>query len=368
MRCIVIRKSGEKSKMSKNNHPYLCRYVLLQPEDDPTKAYLTTIFPSRATGYYPPIYTYSLINVDLKIGRDAGVGDQDKNLEGEFYQSVTWANINNMDNIQVEGYLTQEKAVSFGLDRCHFEYQFLACDDLQLKIAASDLGFDHFPLGLNKVELTGLVSITGQFEYRLRPVYNDQTRKKDFITAYIYKEGSVDISRSELSSLSEIVAGVDTANNLEAAIKEIRQLLTSGVYLEVERVRHILDAHGLPDESPTKILESVTFKPNYEPIFFHELRRVQDSGFKIYYSDDGFMFHIKGNWAWEVPEYGTATYIFKDQNLTELTAMLGEVNRKDILMNTEVSQRLKFRRRAIHPADLEDDRGLQRWLLDVQNA
>jgi hypothetical protein len=365
---VVVRKSGEKDKISKKGRPYKVRYVTCQDFDDPTTGYSLAIYPDR-NGEYPDVFTYSVIEVPMRSYHGAAVNASwDLNIDGSPFDHIGWVNGFKQHEIINVGRYATHMMVIVDLDNVRFHHSYLADEHTGVMIRAETLGFEYFPQSLNKVELEGQIRIFGEFEHRLRSVYNKESRSRDWFTAYSYKEGSFDKSRSDLALLEQIVTGEISNDRLRDIIRKIKEVMREGRFVPTNAVRDMLKEAGITNQNPDELLESVALRKDYEPAFFRALKEIHNEGDQIFYSDTGFIFHVEDAWVWEEPKYGSATYLFERgaSSVDALAVTLETVSKTQILKNEEMQDLTGFIRRVIHPKDADDDKLFNRWLLEVQ--
>ena len=85
---------------------------------------------------------------------------------------------------------------------------------------------------------------------------------------------------------------------------------------------------GLTGINADDLLESVTFKADYQKKFFTFLKGLAKD---IYYSKDGFFFVMNNDKIiWEMPKYGASTYVFDVQDTDILIDRIRETPRRTI--------------------------------------
>jgi len=366
---IVVRKSGEKEKVSKKGKQYRVRYLTCQDYDDPTTGYSLAIYPDYTTGEYPDVFTYSVIEVPMRSYRESEVNERwDKNLDGSPFATMGWVNGFKQNEIVAVGRYSTFMMVDMDLNNVYFHHEYLSDEKTGIRINAQTLGFEYFPQGLNKVELEGTVRLFGEFEHRLRSVYDRESRTREWFTAYDYKEGSFDKSQSDLALLEQIVTQELSNDKLREIIGKIKEAMREGAFMATSAVQSMLVEAGIEDQNAGELLESITLRKDYEPAFFRALKEAHDDVDPIYYSDTGFVFRINDAYVWEEPKYGSATYLFDAEanDAESLVVVLESVNKTQILRNEEIQNLTAFLRRVIHPKDADDERLFNRWLLEVQ--
>lgn len=363
---FITGKSGVKEKIASNSRKIKVRYFTCQSADDPLTGYKFEL--REENGDTLPFFIFSELLVPLKNpsrGRPNPL--YDKNAEGEIFQNVYWLSGMKPSDIKATGkrYIS-EKEISINLRDVVFFNDHLLDKESDVKIPSTDLGFPTFSPVLNSVNLEGVVKIHGTFESRLRPFF-DGERKKNFKKCLIYKEGSADLSRSDLSMLERSVFSVEEEERMKSFLKELREKIREGNFLSVEDVEQIARSTGISGIDAADLLEKATFRKNYEPLFFDMLKKSQENGKPVYYSDSGFIFFIKGRWVWEVPEYANATYIFDGQILSagSLLALLQNAAKNEIYKSKEMKTRAGFIKRVIHPKDVENEEYLNRWFSEI---
>jgi len=106
-------------------------------------------------------------------------------------------------------------------------------------------------------------------------------------------------------------------------------------------------------------LLSVIFQPEYEREYFDHLKKKAKS---IRYTKDSFLFETEDAIIWEKPKMGSATYIFKHQDINTLTARIDSLGlvRSAIRSNAcNIATELQFKRIVIH-------RDFEQWSKDLE--
>jgi len=345
---------------------YSVRYLTCQKPDDPWTAYRLAIYPNGDV--WPPIYTYSQIIVPVRETRSDRVNEKyDINLDGVPFRHACWVNGFKQHEIQIKGFYTTTKALVVPLERCEILADHLEALDGTVRIPAGDFGLTHFPAITRQVEWHGDIIIFAEFEWHLRNVFNQATRRKEFRKVEQYKEGTLIISKSQLGLLHQVIQTAQDQKKLQEVIAKIRSELSKGTYISIEQVEEWLTLAELYGEDPERILRSQCLRGEYEPIFFEMLRDEHDQNHDIYFGSHGFIFHINGKWVWEEPKYGAATYLFRGDHLDgrTLSVALSNLSRTDLLGSDELQTVTGFLNRVIHPKDASVERYLDRWMSEV---
>lgn len=355
MRVIVTSKSREFNKKN-----YSVRYITAQVEGVPKMGVCFSIYNGR----YPPIYR--ILEIPLRELTTTEIKKYHKNVDGEQFKIVQWVNGFKQDEIVDTGeYYTEYRTQEVPLENAMFYTDHLEVDEM--KIPASDLGFNHLPTTLNGVTLEGSILITGKFEKRIRRVYDSKINRYEFKPRWFFKEGTADTSNCDLRLLEEVVLRERHDLERDELLEKIKHALRQGTFVSEDWFDEFSFSDLFGDMTKEELLLSLTMKKEYEPIFFDMLKERHDQTREIFYSSRGFLFYISGNIVWEEPKYGSATYVFEDKLTPEqLTASLNEVTKSDILTNTQLQDLLGFKWRAIHPNDSEDDSSLTRWMVDIE--
>lgn len=121
---------------------------------------------------------------------------------------------------------------------------------------------------------------------------------------------------------------------------------------------------GLTNINADDLLESVTFKADYQKKFFSFLKGLAKD---IYYSKDGFFFVMKNDKIiWEMPKYGASTYVFDAQNTDILIDRIRETPRSAIYADDTVGSVLSYIGRRRHPHEDQNGEYEENWQNDVK--
>jgi hypothetical protein len=358
---IIVRKSPER-RMAKG----VGRFLTAQDEKDPHKGYSFLIFPDY-NGYYPAMFTYQIIEVG-GTEEPKPVTKYDLNVYDDPFTSMCFVK---KPTITVVGRLKERRRVTIPLATVTFYREYLQDSVYNAVVEAKALGFNYFPSGMGSLQLDGVITLSGEFEVSLRPT-TGLDGNREWSKAYKFVDGSIDVANSDLGAIMPHVKMAALTAEKERAIEVlIAELRTNGTYLDIFNARLTLRAHGvddalLNDAEIEAALNGVTFKKDYNPEYFHALKKMQEKGTQILYSDSGFVFRIERRWVWEVPKPSTATYMFDGSKpIAELRALLSKVSRIDILKNRDMQDAIGYLGRAIHPPEDENGQGMSRWLRDV---
>lgn len=362
---IISSRSGEKVKTTqRTGREYRVRYLTCYDLSKPETAYFISLYPD-SNGFYPKIHAYTMIELVSESMSPAKVDPKyNKTIDEKPFNQAFW--INKYKDLVILGQYSLQKTFHFSLEDCKFNTDYIFHGPTSSKIPAVDIGFEYFSPKLSLLSPQGTITITGVFELRLHAVDGIIGEPTRWETIHIYKEGTIDASKSDLSNLQAYVRSSLSQDRLADLIATIKQILKDGHYISFEEMTQMANKAQVDVSDVSSILETMTFKKSYEQKFFQSLKDLQTKDKKIYYSMNGFVFHINDHLVWEVPETGTATYIFDDQNIIELMAKLEQVKRRSILINEDLASFLKYRRRVIHPDDVEEQRHFDRWLLEVR--
>ena len=356
---VVLFKGIARSKTSKTGHPYEVRYLTCQDPADPATAYNIAIYKNG--GAWPPVYTYSMITVPKRELRPGKVqaGMWNVNLQGEQFTRSLWVGGFKQHEMMIGSFYSRLETREFPLGDCSFYFDHLECDDL--RIDAKDLGFDYFPSIFKQRVLDGVIKITGVFEWHLK--YD----KDKYVRQGVYKPGTIDVSKSDLGILKQVIHDAENDKKMQQLLARIRGELKHGKFVSEEQVSEWCTLLDLIGVDVRRVMEGETMRKDYEPAFFRALKEKHDSTHPIFYSSDGFVFYINGHWVWELPEYGAATYLFLDAGMkgNDLAALLGGVTRRQILEDDAIQALLHYVRRSIHPKDAENEQYFDRWFDEV---
>jgi hypothetical protein len=353
-------------KMSKTGHPYEVRYLTCQElGGNPLVAHFVAVYKNYDS--WPPIFTYSTLEVPKRELRPGKVQDGkfNINLEGEQFTSAVWVNGFKQKEIVIGDPYSQLESRELDLQHCDFFFDHLQCGDIS--VGAKDLGFSCFPAIFKQKVLEGTIKVTGVFEWHLRRNVNATGTEDKYTRQNVYRPGSIDLSRSDLSLLKQVVVDAENNKKMQELIRKLRAELSRGKFVSESMVEEWCTLLELEGVDVRKIIEGETMHKDYEPAFFRAIKAEHDANHPIFYSSDGFLFYVNGHYVWELPEYGAATYLFLDAELkgSDLAALLGGVTRKQILEDDATKAVLHYVRRSIHPKDADNEAYFDRWLQEV---
>ncbi len=173
--------------------------------------------------------------------------------------------------------------------------------------------------------------------------------------------------QAALPSRLQVTLPENLADDIEQA-KAIHALLGEHAAV-VERIRKQVESHPVEhtviarwfDElavSPRLKPQHVTWRPDYEPFYFDQLREKSRSWFLI---RDEYLFDWEHALVAEIPQPGHATYIYRrPENLEDFLCRYARATRKDVRQNRDnVGRDLGFVGRVVR------GRKKKRWLADV---
>jgi len=169
-------------------------------------------------------------------------------------------------------------------------------------------------------------------------------------------------SRIEISPPPTITEEISEARKVHhrfgqfaTALDEIRARVEA-VPIEKSDLEKFCAALGIPADFDVGL---ITWKPDYDPFFYRQLRRRSRSLF-LFRSE--YIFDLEAAVVVETPQLGHATYVFsKPAGLTEFLSLYSGLTKNDIRHNRNNSaERLGFLGRLIH------SRNPQAWLQELR--
>jgi hypothetical protein len=138
------------------------------------------------------------------------------------------------------------------------------------------------------------------------------------------------------------------------ALSHIRKLIEKEP-MEQLQIRNLLAELRIP---PDFEVERITWRPDYDPYFFQELRK-RSRRFYLFRSE--YIFELERVIAVEVPQFGHATYLYLRREVEEFVRLYSKYSRIEIRSNQgNVAEKLQFVGRIAHHKDR-----LQ-WLRDLR--
>lgn len=138
------------------------------------------------------------------------------------------------------------------------------------------------------------------------------------------------------------------------ALSHIRKLIEKEP-IEQLQIRKLLAELRFP---PDFEVERITWKPDYDPYFFQELKKRCR---RLYLFRNEYIFELERVIAVEVPQFGHATYLYLRKEVEEFVRLYSKYSRIEIRSNQgNVAEKLQFVGRIAHHKDR-----LQ-WLRDLR--